>query len=96
MSQVRIDNPSGRTTNSRSTGSIIQIGDGCCGTTIFRQVNPASVWVISYNLGQKRPTVTVIDSTNRQVIPEEVIYDMTQNQIRVVFGGGFSGEAWLN
>lgn len=57
------------------------------------QTAPASIWVITHNLG-KYPTVSVVDSGESVVVPD-VHYDST-NQVSVSFGSVTSGKAYLN
>lgn len=54
---------------------------------------PSATWVVSHNLG-KYPSVTVIDSANREVVGE-VIHTST-NQTILNFNNPFSGRATLN
>ena len=56
------------------------------------QVAPLDTWVVAHNLG-KRPSVTVVDSSNREVVGD-VLYD-SNNQITITFSGAFSGTAYL-
>ena len=52
----------------------------------------SDTWVISHNLS-KRPAVTVVDSTEREVVGD-IKYD-SDDQITITFSTGFSGEAYL-
>ena len=56
------------------------------------QPQASDTWVISHNLS-KRPAVTVVDSTDREVVGD-IKYD-SDNQITITFSAGFSGEAYL-
>lgn len=59
----------------------------------------SSVWTITHNLN-KVPNVKVIDSTGEQVFGTVKIGDSngkdTMNTIRIIFGGAFSGVAYLD
>lgn len=59
---------------------------------IFYQATPSSEWIINHNLGCY-PSVTVIDSSGRQV--EGGVSYETINKIKIEFSGGFSGKAIL-
>lgn len=54
---------------------------------------PTATWVITHNLN-KFPSVTVVDSSNREVIGEITYTDF--NSLSITFSGGFSGKAYLN
>jgi hypothetical protein len=62
-------------------------------TYVHVQNTPASIWSITHNLN-KYPTVTVIDSSDREVEGEVEYVDL--NSIIVTFSAGFSGKASLN
>lgn len=57
------------------------------------QSDASDEWTIVHNLG-KFPSVTVIDSANRQ-IEGEVNY-ISLNEVRITFSASFSGRASLN
>jgi hypothetical protein len=60
---------------------------------IHNQPAPSAEWTITHNLG-KYPAVTVVDSTEAEVIGEvEYIND---SSLRVKFSAAFSGKAFLN
>ena len=62
-------------------------------TYVHRQDIAAAVWSISHNLG-KYPTVTIVDSSGRQVYGDVEYTDMQSLTVR--FSGAFSGRAYLN
>lgn len=63
-------------------------------TFVFEQAQPSKEWVIIHNLN-KRPSFAVVDSTDKVIVPDEVIYD-SDNQITLQFVGAFAGKAYLN
>jgi hypothetical protein len=68
---------------------------GIIGDTTFRFVQgvASAIWLINHNL-HRRPSVTIVDSTWRQVHGQvEYLDDET---IRLTFSAAFSGEAYLN
>lgn len=68
---------------------------GIIGDTTFRFVQgvASEIWLINHNL-HRRPSVTIVDSTWRQVHGQvEYLDDET---IRLTFSAAFSGEAYLN
>lgn len=60
---------------------------------VFTQSVPAAVWVINHPL-DKHPSVTIEDSSHRQVFGD-VVYNSVA-QITVTFSAAFSGTAVLN
>lgn len=52
-----------------------------------------AIWEVTHNLN-KRPSVTVVDSTDN-IVFGEVEY-LTMNTIRLKFAGAFSGKAYFN
>lgn len=54
---------------------------------------PASTWTIVHNLN-KYPSVTVIDSSNREV--EGSVTHITLNSLAITFNNPFSGKATMN
>lgn len=57
------------------------------------QGTPSATWEITHNLG-KKPSVTVQDSANNDVVGE-VTYN-TDQKLTITFSGAFSGTAHLN
>lgn len=57
------------------------------------QAVPAAVWTVAHNLNC-RPSVRVVDSTDRVVIGDVSYPDV--NTLVLTFNGGFSGAAYLN
>jgi len=62
-------------------------------TYIFEQVQAASSWVITHNLG-KFPSVEIID-TGGNLVLGEITYNSI-NQVTLTFNAAFSGKAYLN
>jgi hypothetical protein len=60
---------------------------------IHTQNAPSNTWVVSHNLG-KYPSVTIVDSTEEEVIGE-VLYTDT-NIVTLRFTAAFSGKAYIN
>ncbi len=59
----------------------------------FTQNTPAKVWVIQHNL-YKRPSVTVVDSGENEIIGDVEYIDL--NTVKLTFEYAFSGKAYLN
>ncbi len=68
-------------------------GEGGGVQYIHEQSTPAAAWVIVHDLGCY-PSITVVTSAGTRVFGKEV-YD-SANQITLIFGGAFSGKAFLN
>lgn len=62
-------------------------------TFVFVQSAAASTWTITHNMG-KKPSVTVVDSADNQVVGDVEYID--NNTLTVTFCGSFSGKAYLN
>lgn len=60
---------------------------------IHNQASPATEWTITHNLG-KYPSVSVVDSSNAEVIGE--IEYLNDTSLKVKFSAAFSGKAFLN
>lgn len=60
---------------------------------VHRQSVASEVWNIQHNLN-KYPSVSVIDSSNREVFGNVEYIDL--NNVRITFSGAFSGKATLN
>lgn len=60
---------------------------------IHTQGLASDTWTITHNLG-RYPSITVVDSSNKEVIGD--IQYITLNQVVITFNGGFSGKAYLN
>ena len=60
---------------------------------IHTQDVPAAQWTINHNMG-KFPSVTIVDSSNSEVIGE--VSFTSNNQVVLTFSGAFSGKAYLN
>lgn len=58
-----------------------------------RQNTPSRTWTIQHNLN-KKPSVTVLDSANSEVIGEVIYID--DNNLELHFSAQFSGIAYLN
>lgn len=67
---------------------------GPAGATFdFQQGVPSATWTVVHNLGGF-PSVTVLDSTEREVIGDVTYID--GNSVRIDFSAPFSGSAHLN
>lgn len=62
-------------------------------TFVFVQSSASGTWTINHNLG-KKPSVTVVDSADNQVVGDVEYID--ENNLTVTFCGAFSGKAYLN
>lgn len=60
---------------------------------IHNQLTSSSTWIIDHNLG-KYPSVTIVDSSNSEVVGE-VFFDST-NRVTLTFSAAFSGKAYIN
>lgn len=60
----------------------------------FYMPTAAEIWVIIHPL-PFRPSVTVVDSTGREVWPGDIEY-LSDNTIRLIFSAAFGGEAYLS
>lgn len=60
---------------------------------VHTQALPESVWTITHTLN-KRPSVTVVDSTDT-VVYGDINY-LSDSQLTITFVGAFSGKAYLN
>jgi hypothetical protein len=60
---------------------------------VYEQNMPASVWVITHNLG-KKPVAVVVDSTENVVIGD--LQYNSLNTLTITFVDPFSGKAYLN
>ena len=64
-------------------------------TTYVHTQNAASdTWVIEHNLN-KKPSVSVVDSAETIITPNEIIYT-SENTITLLFLSSFGGKAYLN
>ena len=61
--------------------------------------NPVAVWQVAHNLG-KRPSVTIVTSTDTQVVGEvqyvNAAGNLSANDLRITFSGANSGKAYMN
>jgi hypothetical protein len=62
-------------------------------TYVHVQGTAESTWDVTHNL-EKKPSVTVVDSTDNVVIGE--VEYLTINSVRLKFAGAFSGKAYFN
>lgn len=60
----------------------------------FEQAVPAKIWVINHGLN-KKPSVTIVDSAESVVSPDEIIYS-NLNTIVITFLAAFAGRAYCN
>ena len=61
---------------------------------VYTQAASSNVWVIHHGLN-KKPSVTVVDSAESVVIPDDIKYD-SLNTCTVYFLASFTGKAYLN
>ena len=54
----------------------------------------SDAWEIEHNLG-KKPSITVVDSADTVIKPNEVIYN-SNNKLTIYFLAKFAGKAYLN
>lgn len=60
---------------------------------VHNQVSAQSTWVVQHNLN-KKPSVTVVDSSENVVIGD--IEYVNNNQLNITFNGALSGKAYIN
>ena len=63
-------------------------------TYTHNQAVVSNTWIIEHNLN-KHPSVTVIDSAETVIVPNQITY-IDKNTITVSFLSAFSGKAYLN
>lgn len=63
-------------------------------TFIYEQAIASDTWNIQHNLG-KNVSIIVVDSLDRVVIPNEIVYNSVDN-ITISFIGALTGKAFLN
>jgi hypothetical protein len=80
-----------RPTTSMSVKGVT--GGGGDAHFVYEQNMPASVWVITHNLG-KKPVAVVVDSTENVVIGD--LQYNSLNTLTITFVDPFSGKAYLN
>ena len=85
--------PTGQTGPAGPQGEPGPPGPPGGGTFSYVQAMPATVWNIAHNL-QRFPSVTVVDSSGREV--EGDVQYIDDNNVQVTFSAGFSGDAYLN
>jgi len=71
----------------------LQSSDTIMETHYHQQDVPDSIWYITHNLN-KRPAITVYDSTHRVVIPDVV--NATTTTVELHFSAATGGYAYLN
>ena len=64
-------------------------------TFTFEQGIASDTWIIQHNLGDKKPSVTIVDSSGKVQLPNEIEYT-DESTITVSFLGAFAGKAFLN
>lgn len=60
----------------------------------FEQGIASDTWIIYHNLN-KKPSITIVDSSGKVQLPNEIEYT-DENTITVTFLGAFAGKAFLN
>jgi hypothetical protein len=93
--QILMNNYSAKVVDSKigALGSGGIVNPSTSTTYIHTQVSSSDIWNVLHNLA-KYPSVTIVDSAGSVVIGE-IIY-VSENEIRLEFQGGFSGNAYLN
>lgn len=71
----------------------LQSQDTVMETYYHSQETPASIWYVTHNLN-KRPSITVYDSTHRIVIPDVV--NATTTTVELHFSASTGGYAYLS
>jgi hypothetical protein len=71
----------------------LQSSDTVMETVYFVQDTPDTIWYITHNLN-KRPSITVYDSTHRVVIPDVV--NATTTTVELHFSAATGGYAYLS
>jgi hypothetical protein len=82
------------------TGSIVNIlpvtaayaQNGGTAITTFTQFPAAATWSFTHNLGVQYPIITVYDSTDKVIVPEE-IEAINSNELKIYFPWDVSGKA---
>lgn len=59
----------------------------------YEQLTPSAQWDIQHNLN-KRPSVSIVDSANTEVVGEIIYLD--NNNVRLIFAAAFSGKVYFN
>lgn len=68
-------------------------GGGSDSNYVHNQMVAASTWSVTHNLN-KRPSVTIVDSSGRLCLGEVTYID--DNNVEIVFTAAFSGSAYFN
>ncbi len=63
-------------------------------TTFVQNFTNATTLIVTHNLN-KFPSVTVVDTTNSVILPDNIVYD-NANQITITFSVPTSGKVFLN
>ena len=67
---------------------------GSSGSFLYEQVSPAITWSITHNLNYEYPSVTVYDSNNKIIIPDEIT-SVSENALTITFASAESGRAHI-
>lgn len=68
-------------------------GGGADANYVHTQASALGTWTVAHNLG-KRPSVTVVDSSDREV-EGDIVHDSI-NQATITFSAAFAGKAYVN
>lgn len=60
----------------------------------YEQSVPSDEWTVTHNLG-KKPSITVVDSADTVIIPDDEIY-VDGDTVKIIFLAPFAGRAYLN
>jgi len=89
----RPDVPTRTSELENDAGFITEASIPGASTYVHYQSVPATLWTIEHNLG-RYPSITVVDSAGTVVIGG--VQYISENEVRLTFGAGFSGRAFLN
>lgn len=81
----------GISTNTAITPHTLKIATA---TYIFEQGIASDTWIVEHNL-DKRPSITVVDTSGNTQMPDEISYN-SDNKIILKFVSSFAGWAYLN
>jgi len=68
---------------------------GSSGSFLYEQASPAITWSITHNLNYEYPSVTVYDSNNKIIIPDEIT-SISENALTITFASAEGGWAHIS
>ena len=71
------------------------IGGGTSGSFLYEQASPAITWSITHNLNYEYPSVTIYDSNNKVIIPDEIT-SVSENALTITFASAEGGWAHIS